>query len=126
MKPLLMILLPALTLAGCATGPNLESRMAAYTGDSAQQLVQSLGVPDKQITLNGTTYLAYVKRQEQLDPGSSGFTGFYQPFYGAPIFAPAIYGGGFPAQITTYSCETTFVLKDDKVVSFSLRGNDCE
>ena len=41
----LFVSLSFLALAGCATGPSLRSRMAAYIGADMQTLVQQLGVP---------------------------------------------------------------------------------
>ena len=125
-----MILLPLIGLAGCATGPGLQSRMAAYVGDSAQGLVQSMGVPDKQITVNGIQYFAYDRHHEEIDNDDIAFGGFGPfgggygrgGFYGGGFYGPGI---GLPSQINVYSCETTFMLKDDRVFNFTLRGNDC-
>jgi hypothetical protein len=118
-----MMILPLIALAGCATGPSLQSRMAAYTGDTKQALVTNLGVPDKQITVNGIDYLAYtVRSEQQIEPGDYGFGGFYgRRFYGYG----AAWDAGFPRDVDTYTCNATFMLKDDRVYGFTLRGNDC-
>jgi hypothetical protein len=127
MRSNLIFLFPVLALTGCVTGPSLQSRMAAYIGDSTQSLVQNLGVPDKQITVNGVRYLAYVRHYQEIEPDDLAFGGGFGPyggFYGSPY--GGFYGDPFPRQVNEYSCETTFLLKDDRVVSFSLRGNYCE
>jgi hypothetical protein len=114
-----------LALAGCATGPSLESRMAAYIGASSQTLVQQLGVPDKQITVDGIQYLAYDRRRTVVSPGLA--MGGFGP-YGGPFYGGGFYGGPAfvsPPTVSVYSCETTFLLEKDHVVSFTLRGNDC-
>lgn len=117
-----LIFLPLLGIAGCAAGPGLESRMAAYTGASEQTLVRDLGVPDRQITLkNGDEYLAYVRQRTVVNPGAPGFFG--GPFWGGPWGG---YYGGFPPTVSNLSCEITFLLHDGKVQSFTLRGNDCQ
>jgi hypothetical protein len=127
----ILLLLPLLGFSACAAGPNLESRMAAYTGASEQTLVQQLGVPDKQITVNGVQYLAYERHRTEIDPGLiyGGFGPFGPGFYGGPFWGPGfgapIYDAGIPASVRDWSCETTFMLKDDKVYNFTLRGNDC-
>ncbi len=121
------LLLPVLAVAGCATGPGLRSRMAAYTGASGETLVQDLGVPDKQISLNGVQYMAYVQQRTVVDPSPPlfiGYGGFGGPFWGP--YAAGFYGGGLPAGVTVWRCETTFKLQGDKVVGFKLHGNDCE
>jgi len=118
----------ALALSGCATGPSLQSRMAGFTGASTQTLVEHLGVPDKQITTNGTEYLAYtVRHSEELEPGYGGPIGPYfgRGYYGA-AFGSGFYDSNFPRPIDQYSCTVTFALHGDKVVGFTLRGNDCD
>jgi hypothetical protein len=122
-------LLPLAALGGCAMGPSLQSRMAAYMGDTSQALVQSLGVPDKQITTGGVQYLAYdVRHEEQIEPNDFAYGGFGDPF-GGPFYPGGLYGGvyasGLPQQVQDWTCTTTFMLKNDKVFNFSLRGNDC-
>jgi len=121
----ILLLLPLAALAACATGPSLESRMASYTGASEQTLVQNFGVPDKQVTVAGVQYLAYDRRDLDVSPGFIGPYGYGGPFY--PGFdgpGPWI-EGGFPARVAEISCETTFMLRNDKVVGFTLRGDDC-
>ena len=108
-----------LSVSACATGPGLQSRMAAYTGASAETLVKDLGVPDKQITLDGVQYFAYDRHHTLVSPGFYAFSG-YTPFYDGPF-----YDAGFPPTVTEEGCETTFALRNNKVVSFTLRGNDC-
>jgi hypothetical protein len=110
-----------LFLAACAHGPSLQSRMAAYIGAPEDRLVQSMGVPDKQITVNGIQYLAYVHSHAEVIPNGVGMGGFgpwYGPYYGA-------YAQPFPQDIQVWSCEITFALKDGRVESFTLKGNDC-
>jgi hypothetical protein len=102
--------------------------MASYTGASAQTLVQELGVPDKQITVNGTQYLAYVRQREDIEPGINAYGGF-GPLYGGPFWQPyygaEVFNEGISSSLVVWHCETTFALQHDKVVSFTLRGNDC-
>ncbi len=115
-------------LAACATGPSLQSRMAAYIGSSTEDLVKGLGVPDKQIDVSGTKYLAYVQQSQEISGGYGGFGGGYGygGFYGRGFYGgPFLYDTGFPAQIYTYGCVTTFTIKNDHVAGFTLHGNDC-
>ncbi len=121
-----LCLIALLGVSACATGPGLQSRMASYTGATEDQLIQKLGVPDKQITVNGVQYLAYDERHFDVSPGFIGFGGgFYGgPFYG-PGFGSPFLDAGFPPTVEESGCETTFLLRDGKVASFSFRGNDC-
>ena len=119
MKRGILLLAALLALAGCATGPSLQSRMAAYIGASGESLVQNLGVPDKQLSLNGFQYFAYIRQQTTvIAPPPIFYGGFYGPvvpfggYYGAP-------------SVTVWRCEITFTLQHDKVLGVSLRGNAC-
>lgn len=125
-----LLLLPILAVSACAVGPSLQSRMAAYTGASAQTLVQQLGVPDKQITVNGIQYFAYDRHRIDVEPGLIGGFGPYGAgFYGGPFWGPGfgypVFDAAIPPTVNELSCETTFMLKGDKVFNFTLRGNDC-
>jgi hypothetical protein len=103
-----LLLLPCLAVAGCTTGPSLQSQMAVFVGASPQALVQGLGVPDKKITVNDTQYFAYTL-VNQVDYWNDGYNGFYNDGYSS-----------------VYSCEATFILMDDRVSNVTLRGNDCD
>ena len=118
MGRLLCVLSLILGLSGCATGPSLQSRLAAYIGAPEATLVKSLGVPDRQIEVNGVKYLAYEVR--------------YQAQTIMPMPPPLVLGPGWafytsmPQGVRIWACEATFVLDDDKVQTFYLRGNDCD
>lgn len=117
MRRAAFLLLPL--LAGCATGPSLQTRMIAYMGAPEDKLIQSLGVPDKQITVGGNDYLAYIRQQTQI---------ISSPMMGFGPWGP--YGGGFgavalPSTVQVWSCETTFAIKDGHVANVTFKGNDC-
>ena len=124
MRRVLFLLLPL--LSGCATGPGLESRMAAYIGAPEQNLVESLGVPDKQIAVNGVEYLAYVRSRTQIEPSAAGIG---VGFGGGPFGGPG-YGGfsdaALPQNVQVWSCETIFIVKDGRVANVTFKGNDCD
>ena len=118
--PLVLLVLAAMT--GCAAGPSLRSRMAAYIGSPTEKLVQSLGVPDKQITVDGTRYLAYSRQRIVVDTGP---TLYQSAFFGGPFWAPDGLGFLAPTNVNVWRCEITFQIRNDKVTGFTLRGNDC-
>ncbi len=119
-----LCLLPVLAATACATGPSLDSRMAGYIGTPEAVLVQKFGVPDKQIEVNGDKYLAYDQHHISITPGFGAFGGF-GGWYGGPYFGGPVFETGIPPQVVERDCETTFLVRGDKVVSFTLRGNDC-
>jgi hypothetical protein len=120
-----------LSLAGCATGPSLATRLQAYVGQPETVLVQGLGVPSRTITTGGITFLAYDWQSSAVIPGDAGFVawgwgGFGPPGLGPPGFGP--WGGGFyaPPAVVTTGCEATFQMSPaDTVAAFTLRGNAC-
>ncbi len=122
-----VVLAVPLVLAACAQGPSLQSRMAAYIGAPEDKLVQSLGVPDKHITVNDVKYLAYVQAQAQVLPSDIPMGGFgpWGGSYWGPYYGP-YYSAAFPQDVQVWSCEVTFILKDGKVTGFTLRGNNCD
>jgi hypothetical protein len=115
------ILLLPLLLAACQTGPSLQTRMISFMGASENTLIQSLGVPDRQITVGGINYLAYVRSRTQvLSTGG--------PFWGGPWGGWGPYGGWsgpVSSSVVVWSCETTFAVQDGRVVNVSFKGNDC-
>jgi hypothetical protein len=128
-KLILGVPLLAAGLAGCVTAPSLAERMSQFVGQPESVLVQQLGVPNRTATINGTTYLAYIRRHTEFTPGSYGYGPFMGPYGYSPFMGPYWGGwggwGGFPPQAVTYSCETTFIVVNKLVRSFTLRGNDC-
>jgi hypothetical protein len=115
------ILLPLGLLAGCVTGPGYQARMSAYIGGSPQTLVQQLGVPDKQITVGGTQYLAYVQHDED-----SAYPFGVSGGWGGPFFPHAYYYAAPVQTLGPVSCETTFTVQADKVTGVKFRGDECE
>lgn len=118
---LFSLLVLILGLSGCASGPSLQSRLAAYIGAPEAELVQNLGVPDKQIEVKGAKYLAYqIRYQAQTTPVMP------PPYWGAGYWGPGwAWSPPFPQDVQVWACEVTFVLVDNKVQTFYLRGNDC-
>lgn len=117
----LLVLVLSLGLSSCASGPSLQSRLAAYIGAPEAELVQNLGVPDKQIEVKGVKYLAYqVRYQAQTAPVMP------PPYWGPGYWGPGwAWSPPFPQNVQVWACEATFVLVDNKVQTFYLRGNDC-
>lgn len=123
MRRCLTLVLPFLLLTGCATPP-LQSRMAAYVGMPEDKVVQSLGVPNRQTTVNGVQYLTYEKRHEQPVPEPVAFGGPFGPDVG-PWGYGAVFAADQPQYFAVFSCDTTFAVIQGRVASFTLKGNAC-
>jgi hypothetical protein len=124
-NPLILLLL--LAVAGCI-GPGLRQQMTAYIGASPQTLVRNLGVPDKRITLGDTQYFEYIRQQTNIEAGPPILMGYdgIMPYAGSfwGPFNGAFYGDLTP-EVMIWRCATTFEIQNDKVIGFTMRGNDC-
>jgi hypothetical protein len=115
MRRALLLLLTGL-LIGCTN--QLAARQAylsRFVGQSEATVVQEMGVPNRTYSVGGEKYLAYEEHRVDLVPGFPSYSPFFTGWYGA----------GFPPQVIDLRCETTFVLTDATVRSFTLRGNAC-
>jgi hypothetical protein len=112
--PLLVIL-----SVGCAH-PDPAVRIAwlnAMIGRNEVELVQQSGVPTRTYMADGRKFLAYEARYVDIIPGTPAFGGWRRGW--------GWYGGGFPPEVITRVCDTTFELAGEKVVSWTQRGNAC-
>jgi hypothetical protein len=109
-------LLPLLLLAGCATGPSFESRLAATIGQSEVQVVEAYGVPNRSYDADGLRFLQYEQRRQVLHQ--------LDPYWGYPYGRLAPYSFAGPVVLTP-SCTITFTIKEGRVQSFATRGDDC-
>lgn len=115
--------LALLLLAGCAAHALAERRayLTSLVGESEAALVRQMGVPTRTFETGGEKFLAYDTRHVDVVPG------FYPPPWYGPGFGPwwgYPYAWSPPAVIAR-SCETTFEIKENKVASFSMRGDGC-
>lgn len=110
-----LLLLPL--LAGCATGPTLQQRLATFIGRSEGELVAELGVPVRSYETDGRRFLQFERERtvavSQPDP-------FFYP-------GPYRYRGWMapPPAYAQVRCDITFALRQQRVESFSLNGQAC-
>jgi hypothetical protein len=115
MRRLIPLLLTSL-IAGCTD--MLAARQAQLNtliGRPEIDLVQAMGVPTQTYQAGGVKFLSYQQQQTQVIPASPWY--YYGPM-------PGFYGG-FPPQIVTWACDTTFSVVDGRVANYTLRGNGC-
>jgi hypothetical protein len=118
MRPPLLLFLAVLA-TGCTNGlAKRQAFLSQFVGHPDSELVQRLGVPNRTYETDGVKYLAYDERKLDIVPGP--------PSYGpGPWWAYGSYGGTFPPQVITLTCETTFAVSGGVVKSYTLRGNAC-
>ena len=91
------LLLISTLLAGCATSANYEKVVDSWVGSSEDELIRKWGVPTSSYSTSDNKYITY-RRTRIVDYGSGPFQ---------------------------KSCETTFTLQNERIVSWSFKGNDC-
>jgi hypothetical protein len=111
----LLLLLP-LVVAACATEPPLAVRLQPLVGKTEAELVQTLGVPNATYVAGGDRFLQYEDQTSTIYPGDPYWGGRYRRF-GGPIYSPPL--------VVTRTCAITFALRDQRVASFTFRGNGC-
>ena len=137
--PLAVLIAPLLSLAACETPtPAQRRQLDSLIGRTPFDVVRNFGVPTRTYSTNGHTFLAYVDNQSGYIPGTigpgfgyggfgygGGFGGYGSGFglgfdggYGG-------FGGGFPPSYYSSTCQTTFEVTNDKVASWTMRGNGC-
>ena len=114
--------LAVLVLLGACTNHALEQRrayLASFVGQSEADLVRQLGVPTRTFSLKDETFLAYDDRHLELLPG------FYAGPPGWGPWSPGWNWGWAPPIVIARGCESTFDIRDGKVVGLAMRGPDC-
>jgi hypothetical protein len=113
---MLLLLIFAVVLAGCATTTGYRQKLAAWIGGNETALLESnsWGVPDKTFQqANGNTIYCYHNRRIETSP-----TEVYTDGYGgATVFGGSVY---------ERACETCFYMNQNKIIyHYTFKGNDC-
>lgn len=121
MKNIFLLLLCACILVGCATTAKYEALLDTYTNATEETLLASWGVPSQVYESGGSKYLVYDRSRQVFNPGM-------QPMYQTTVRGNTAYTyayGGIPARYENYYCTTTFTLKENRIVHWQYRGNNC-
>ena len=112
MREVACVILAAATLAGCETGPSRQEFLASLVGRSESDAIRALGAPTHLIEADGHRFLAYQDTAVGYVP-SVPFGPFGYGYY-APVATPIV-----------RTCDTTLEVVDNRVMSWTLRGNSC-
>jgi len=131
MKTLITAVALLFVLGGCASRADYEAFVATFVNRTEAELVRELGVPNRTYEVEGSRFLAYSRsRVDVIDGG-------YRPGWGAPGWGGPGWGPGYgrrgwggpgwydPPVVRESSCETTFEVRDGRVIAWSVRGNAC-
>ncbi len=120
MKKLALALVLTL-LSGCASEKKYLAVVTSWVGAPETSLVRSWGPPSNVYTTGDTKFLVYQSSRSIVVPGTAPT--YQTTFVGNTAYTTA-YGGTPPSQIDL-GCQTTFEVRNGKIVDFSYRGNDC-
>lgn len=115
MRRLVVLLLIGLLSACTDMLAARQAQLNQLVGRPEIDVIQAMGVPTRTFETGGVRFLSYQQSQTQVMPASPWY--WYGPM-------PGFYGG-FPPQVVTWSCDTTFSIANGVVTGFTLRGNGC-
>ena len=128
-----MGLLSCLTLIGCATTSQYQTKLSSLVGQPENALIAQWGKPTGRYTdENGDEVIAYIRTREILIPNTPTFEvnggGVNSVFSGV--------GGNVSNHVSTsanisngsiqLNCMTKFIMKNGVVSSSTFKGNDCK
>ena len=117
-----MIVALAAAITSCATTENYEKILSSWIGQPLSALIDSWGPPDTEFVNDSNRYLTWNKSETVFTPGTA-------PKYTTTKIGNNTYTNtvaGTPAYSTTYSCKTTFIVRDNYVASWRWEGNHCK
>lgn len=118
----ILLVIAVCSVMSCASEQGFHEMADSWVGATESELVSQLGPPDSlYVSPDGDRILTYSKEGSVTLPGSA-------PSYQSTIYGNTVYStpvGGAPPSTIQLSCELSFVLKNDRVISWSSRGNSC-
>lgn len=115
-------------LVGCANNIEEIKKLNAMIGQPEIEVIRQFGVPARKYEVDGHKFLAYIETNTDYTTYPAGGWGWgggpWGGYYGG---GPWNYGGlnGFNGYYSTVSCQTTFELANNKVISWNQRGDGC-
>jgi len=116
MKKLLSILIMLLFISGCKTTAGYKQIMKTWIGSTETALVRSRGTPDSTYTSGGSKFLEYNKSYTS---SKSYYSSYDFDSYGGS-------GYSYPIGGNTYSCKTTYEVKNGVITNIRWIGNNCK
>ena len=108
-------------LGGCATTANYEKILNSWVGSSELDLIRQWGPPAQAYETSGRKFIVYQSSSNMYIPGTD-------PTYTTTLVGNTAYttsSGGTPSRNIDLSCQTTFEISGNEIVSWQWQGNDC-
>ena len=122
MKKIVYLLIFSVVISGCATTAGYKKVVNSWVGHSELELIRSWGAPQQTYESGGSKFLVYNSSRNVYLPGTA-------PTYTTTVIGNTAYtnsSGGTSAQNLHFSCQTTFEVRNEKIISWRFRGNDCK
>lgn len=117
----ILLVVAILAISACATHEGYEKVLNLWIGETEEHLVSKWGIPVQVYELNGTRYLKYFESATFTSPGS--LPSYTTTTIGRTTYIDSV-GGSLPSS-ETYTCETTFTIKDGLVAAWAYQGVRC-
>lgn len=121
MRKALALIVTLFALTSCATTANYEKILNSWVGDTELNLIRKWGPPRQTYETGGSKFLVYLSTRNVYLPGTA-------PSYTTTVIGNTAYTnpiGGTPGQNIGLSCQTTFEISGERIVSWRWQGNDC-
>lgn len=121
LRMLAAVALATMMMVGCATTENYEKMLNSWVGAQELDLVRRWGAPTQSYEAAGRKFVTYSSSRNIFIPGTA-------PTYTTTLVGNTAYTnrvGGTSAQNIGMSCQTTFEIYQERVVSWRHAGNDC-
>ena len=118
---LFFLILFALNLFGCATTAKYGAVLDTWIGQNEGDLIDKWGPPGSVYEARGIKYLTYKW-------SSSGYVPGMPPSYQTTIVGGTVHTNaisGSPGYAYTNTCDTTFTIKNERIVTWRWKGNAC-
>lgn len=111
-----------LAVMSCASEQGFREMADTWIGATESEVVSQLGPPSNvYVTPSGDRVLTYSEEGSMTLPGTA--PSYQSTVYGSTVYSTPI--GGSPPSTISLSCELSFVFKNDRVINWSSRGNNC-
>lgn len=114
-------LIGATLLAGCATREDFEIKLNGWLGTSEATLVAAWGPPSRFYETTDIRFLTYSNDRMAILPGSS--PSYQTSMIGGMAYSTPI--GGYGPLAIQLSCTITFEIRDGRVANWRYQGNNC-
>ena len=121
MNRLVALVIAALMIAGCETEAGYRKTVEPFVGSPETKLLDAWGAPQGTYESGGTKYLTYKSTRQRTMPGTP--PSYHTTIIGGTAYTTAV--GGTSATTNTSYCTTTFRVRDEIVVGYSIKGRGC-